>query len=86
MSEALNEALNEVFPEHLAWQLVEFPPREELIIDRTGLPPGRDGQSEIEAFQRAFFDLTGKIYLGPFVMCLIFIMILMSNTVSYFPI
>ena len=37
-------------------------------------------------FQRAFFNLTGKIYLGPLVMCLIFIMILMSNTVSYFPI
>ena len=37
-------------------------------------------------FQRVFFNLTGKIYLGPLVMCLIFIMILMSNTVSYFPI
>ena len=36
-------------------------------------------------FQRYFFNLTGKIYLGPITMSLIFIMILLSNTVCYFP-
>jgi len=28
---------------------------------------------------------TGKIYLGPMVTCLVFIMILISNTVIYLP-
>lgn len=36
-------------------------------------------------FHRYFFRMTGRIYLGPMVMCLIFIMILLSNTVCYFP-
>lgn len=36
-------------------------------------------------FNRAFFRLTGRIYLGPLVTCLIFIMILISNTVCYLP-
>jgi len=36
-------------------------------------------------FNRAFFRLTGRIYLGPAVTCLIFIMILISNTVCYLP-
>ncbi len=37
-------------------------------------------------FQRKFFNMTGKAYLGPIAMTLIFIMILLSNTVSYYPI
>jgi len=36
-------------------------------------------------FNRAFFRLTGRIYLGPLVTCLVFIMILVSNTVCYLP-
>ena len=37
-------------------------------------------------FQRKFFNMTGKVYLGPITMTMIFIMILLSNTVSYYPI
>ena len=37
-------------------------------------------------FNRIFFQLTGRIYLGPIVTCLIFIMILSTNTVIYLPI
>ena len=36
-------------------------------------------------FHRYFFRMTGRIYLGPVTMCLIFIMILISNTVCYIP-
>ncbi|SVD05243.1 uncharacterized protein METZ01_LOCUS358097 [marine metagenome] len=36
-------------------------------------------------FHRYFFQLTGRAYLGPITMCLIFIMILLSNTVCYIP-
>ena len=36
-------------------------------------------------FNRAFFRLTGRIYLGPLTTCLVFIMILLSNTVCYLP-
>lgn len=36
-------------------------------------------------FHRYFFRMTGRIYLGPVTMCLIFIAILLSNTVSYTP-
>lgn len=36
-------------------------------------------------FQRYFFQMTGRIYLGPMTMCLIFVMILLSNTVCYLP-
>ena len=36
-------------------------------------------------FQRMFFKMTGKVYLGPITMSLIFIMILLSNTVCYYP-
>jgi hypothetical protein len=36
-------------------------------------------------FHHSFFNLTGNVYLGPFIMSLIFITILLSNTVSYFP-
>jgi len=37
-------------------------------------------------FNRYFFRLTGRIYLGPMTTCLVFIMILLSNTVVYIPI
>jgi len=37
-------------------------------------------------FNYKFFQLTGRIYLGPITMTLIFIMILLSNTVCYIPI
>ena len=37
-------------------------------------------------FNRVFFQMTGRIYLGPVITCLIFIMILSTNTVIYFPI
>jgi hypothetical protein len=36
-------------------------------------------------FNRFFFRLTGRIYLGPMTTCLVFIMILLSNTVCYLP-
>ncbi|MCX6952864.1 MAG: alpha/beta hydrolase [Verrucomicrobia bacterium] len=36
-------------------------------------------------FNRYFFRLTGRIYLGPITTCLVFIMILLSNTVCYLP-
>jgi len=36
-------------------------------------------------FHRYFFRMTGRIYLGPMVTCLIFIMILLTNTVVYLP-
>ncbi len=36
-------------------------------------------------FNRYFFRMTGRIYLGPIVTCLIFIMILLTNTVCYLP-
>ncbi|MDH3611915.1 MAG: alpha/beta hydrolase [Gammaproteobacteria bacterium] len=37
-------------------------------------------------FNRYFFGMTGRIYLGPMVTCLVFIMILLTNTVVYLPI
>ena len=37
-------------------------------------------------FNRYFYRITGRIYLGPMVTCFIFIMILSSNTVCYIPI
>ena len=36
-------------------------------------------------FHRAFFRMTGRIWLGPMAMCLVFVTILLSNTVCYFP-
>jgi len=36
-------------------------------------------------FNRLFFRLTGRIYLGPMTTCLVFILILLSNTVCYTP-
>jgi len=36
-------------------------------------------------FNRYFFRMTGRIYLGPMITCLIFIMILLTNTVVYLP-
>ncbi len=36
-------------------------------------------------FNRYFFKLTGRIYLGPMITCLVFIMVLLSNTVCYLP-
>ena len=36
-------------------------------------------------FNRTFFNMTGRIYLGPLITCLIFIMILSTNTVVYLP-
>jgi hypothetical protein len=36
-------------------------------------------------FNRFFFRMTGRIYLGPLTTCLIFIIILLSNTVCYLP-
>ena len=37
-------------------------------------------------FNRIFFEMTGRVYLGPIITCLIFIMILSTNTVVYLPI
>ena len=37
-------------------------------------------------FNRIFFKMTGRTYLGPIITCLIFIMILSTNTVIYLPI
>lgn len=36
-------------------------------------------------FHRAFFALTGRIYLGPLVMVLVFITMLLTNSVTYIP-
>lgn len=36
-------------------------------------------------FNRYFYNKTGKVYLGAFVSCMIFIMITMLNTVTYLP-
>ena len=36
-------------------------------------------------FNRAFFRLTGKVWLGPMVTCLIFIMMMLTNNVCYIP-
>ena len=36
-------------------------------------------------FNRYFFRMTGRIYLGPIVTCLVFVMILITNTVIYLP-
>ena len=36
-------------------------------------------------FNRIFFRMTGRVYLGPFITCFIFIMILSTNTVVYIP-
>ncbi len=40
----------------------------------------------LPAFNISFFSSTGKVYLGPITTCIIFIMILLSNTVCYIPI
>ena len=37
-------------------------------------------------FNRIFFRMTGRVYLGPLVTCLVFNMILSTNTVVYLPI
>ncbi|MFL2689924.1 MAG: alpha/beta hydrolase family protein [Gammaproteobacteria bacterium] len=37
-------------------------------------------------FNRIFFQMSGRVYLGPLITCLIFIMILSTNTVIYLPI
>ncbi|MFT4842969.1 MAG: hypothetical protein ACI8UD_000975 [Planctomycetota bacterium] len=36
-------------------------------------------------FNRWFFRMTGRIYLGPMTTCLVFVTILLSNTVCYLP-
>ena len=36
-------------------------------------------------FNRYFFRMTGRIYLGPMATCLVFVMILLTNTVCYLP-
>jgi hypothetical protein len=36
-------------------------------------------------FHRFFFRLTGRVYLGPMVTCLIFVMMLLTETVCYIP-
>ena len=37
-------------------------------------------------FNWAFFQMTGRVFVGPIISCLIFIMILSTNTVIYLPI
>jgi len=37
-------------------------------------------------FNRIFFQMTGRVFVGPIITCLIFIMILSTNTVIYLPI
>ena len=36
-------------------------------------------------FHRAFFQITGKVWLGPMVTCLIFIIMMLTNNVCYIP-
>ncbi len=40
---------------------------------------------ELPYFNRYFFRMTRSIYLGPMFTCLIFVMILITNTVIYLP-
>ena len=59
---------------------------EEMTDGRIGyvyLP--NTGSGGYTYFNRYFFRVTGRIYLGPMVTCLIFIMVLISNTVFYLP-
>lgn len=39
----------------------------------------------LPCFNRWFFNLTGKVYLGPMVTCLIFIMMMLTSNVCYIP-
>ena len=39
----------------------------------------------LPVFNRYFYNKTGKVYLGSFVSCLIFIMMTLTNTVTYLP-
>ena len=39
----------------------------------------------LPVFNRYFYNKTGKVYLGAFVSCMIFIMITLLNTVTYLP-
>lgn len=36
-------------------------------------------------FNRSFFELTGQVYLGPMITCLIFIMMMLTSNVCYIP-
>ena len=36
-------------------------------------------------FQRFFFNMTGRVYLGPITMSIIFVVMLLSNSVYYYP-
>jgi hypothetical protein len=36
-------------------------------------------------FNRMFFRLTGRVYLGPMITCLIFILMMLTNNVCYLP-
>lgn len=36
-------------------------------------------------FHRAFFRLTGKVWLGPMITCLVFILMMLTNNVCYLP-
>ena len=37
-------------------------------------------------FNRQFFRMTGRVYLGPMVTCLIFVMMMLTSNVCYIPI
>ena len=37
-------------------------------------------------FQQYFFELTGRVYLGPLTMSIIFVIMLLSNSVYYYPV
>ena len=37
-------------------------------------------------FNRVFFRLTGRVYLGPMVTCLVFMMMMLTSNVCYIPI
>jgi len=36
-------------------------------------------------FNRFFFRMTGRVYLGPMVTCLVFIMMMLTSNVCYIP-
>ena len=36
-------------------------------------------------FHRYFFRVTGRVYLGPMVTCLVFVMMMLTNNVCYIP-
>jgi hypothetical protein len=37
-------------------------------------------------FHRKFFEMTGRVYLGPMITCLVFVMMMLTSNVCYIPV